>query len=281
MPIQSRPQSVDGTLPGDIAAAPQDEEALLRTPGSELAIRRMSDPVPLDRQIYLRNRLIEFNSEHSKVVQSFRNIRTLLMQQAQGNFVTLVASVRSGAGTSFVARNLAAAFAFDENRTAMLIDCNRDSPSVDQLLGGRVRYGLTDLLDAPENVNVADVIYGTGIPRLRAVPVGRKRQKPIEFFSTPRMRSFVEVIRNRYPDRYIVVDAPALDASADARILANWCDYVVLVVRYGEVSREELLEAVATFPREKFVGVVFNDFDIDTPRPSSSKALATRERHAQ
>lgn len=280
MPIQTRPQSIDDKLPGEIARA-QEEESLLRKPGSELAIRRMSDPVPLDRQIYVRNRLIEFNSEHSAVVQSFRNIRTLLMQQAQGNFVTLVTSVKSGAGASFVARNLAASFAFDENRTAMLVDCNRDSPSVDQLLGGRVRHGLTDLLDAPDNVNVADIIYSTGIPRLRAVPVGRKRQKPIEFFSTPRMRSFVDVIRNRYPDRYIVVDAPALEASADARILANWCDYVVLVVRYGETGREELLEAVATFPREKFVGVVFNDFDVETARASASTALATREQHAQ
>lgn len=240
----------------------ESDEDVLNRPGSELMIRRMSEPVPLEPEVRDRNRIIEFNSEHTAVVQSFRKMRTLLLQQAEpGNFITLVTSVKPGAGASFVSRNLAASMAFDESRTSLLVDCNRDTPTVDGLLAGRARYGLTDLLENPNAVSVSDVIYSTGIPRLRAVPVGRKNHKPVEYFTSQRMKSFLEVIRRRYDDRYIVLDAPSLEESADARILADWCQYVVLVVRYGEVTQEELLEAVATFPREKFVGVIFNDFD--------------------
>lgn len=250
------------------------EEEILRKPGSELMIRRMSDPVPIPPEARGRNQVIEYNSEHAAVVQSFRTMRTLLLQQAgAANFVTMVTGMRPGSGASFVARNLAAALAFDESRTALLVDCNRDAPSVDGLLGGRAKYGLTDLLENPGDVGIGDIIYSTGIPRLRAVPVGRRRDHPAEYFTTHRMKAFLEVTRRRYPDRFVVVDAPSM-ASADPRILADWCQYVILVVRYGEATRDELLEAVATFPREKFVGVIFNDFDV--PRGSEDTEITGR-----
>lgn len=255
---------VEKARPADEPARMQPvDEDQLRTPGSELMIRRMSDPVPIKRETRLQHQIIDYNSQHSKVVQSFRKMRTLLLQQAgAANFVTLVTGIRKGSGASFVARNLAASLAFDESRTALLVDCNRDNPSVDSLLDGRARNGLTDVLDNPSEVGIGDVIYSTGIPRLRAIPVGRRRDRPAEYFTTQRMRTFLDVVRRRYPDRYVLVDAPSMEESADPRILADWCQYVILVVRYGEVTQDELLEAVATFPREKFVGVVFNDFDV-------------------
>lgn len=256
--MKPRLETHDGSVP---AARTPDEE-ILRKPGSELMIRRMSDPVPIPPERRGRNQIIEYNSEHASVVQSFRTMRTLLLQQASAtNFVTMVTGMRPGSGASFVARNLAAAMAFDESRTSLLVDCNRDSPSVDGLLGGNSRFGLTDLLERPADIGISDIIYSTGIPRLRAVPIGSHRDRPAEYFTSHRMRAFLDVTRRRYPDRYILVDAPSMQASADPRILSDWCQYVILVVRYGEATREELLEAVATFPREKFVGVIFNDFD--------------------
>lgn len=264
--MKPRLESHDGS-----AARQAVDEEILRKPGSELMIRRMSDPVPIPPERRGRNQIIEYDSEHATVVQSFRTMRTLLLQQAStANFVTMVTGMRPGSGASFVARNLAAALAFDESRTSLLIDCNRESPSIDDLLGGRARHGLTDLLEQPANIGIGDIIYSTGIPRLRAVPIGSHRDRPAEYFTSHRMRAFLEVTRRRYPDRYVLVDAPSMQSSADPRILADWCQYVILVVRYGESTREELLEAVATFPREKFVGVIFNDFDApddmdDTP----------------
>lgn len=274
---QTRLSAGDGVK---TASLKDKEEERIARPGSEMMIRRMSDPARIEPWVKERHRIIEYNSRHSEVVQSFRNIRTLLLQQAEpGSFITMVTSIKPGAGTSFVARNLAASIAFDENRTSLLVDCNRDEPAVDGLLNGRVLHGLTDLLEDPESIGIRDVIYSTGIPRLRAVPVGRKRHRPVEYFNSKRMQSFLDVIRKRYDDRYIILDAPAMESSADARILSDWCQYVILVVRYGEVTRDELLEAVATFPREKFVGVVFNDFAIpegSAPADNARKAAPVR-----
>lgn len=260
--MKPRLETADGA--SDAAIPVGNEEDMLKKPGSELMIRRMSDPVRIEPKRRYEQGIIEYGSRrHAGVVQSFRKMRTLLLQQAQaGNFTTMVTGMRPGSGASFVARNLAAALAFDEMRTALLVDCNRDTPTVGDLLDGRARNGLTDLLENPDAISIGDVIYSTGIPRLRAVPVGRRRDRPTEYFTTHRMKAFLEVTRRRYPDRYVIVDAPSMEASADPRILADWCQYVLLVVRYGEATRDELLEAVATFPREKFVGVIFNDFDI-------------------
>ena len=69
------------------------------------------------------------------VVQVFRELRTKIVQHSHGqNAIVLVASVSEGCGGSFVSRNLAAAFAFDAGKTALLIDCNLADPSVHELL---------------------------------------------------------------------------------------------------------------------------------------------------
>lgn len=239
-----------------------EEEKVLNRPGTELMIRRMSDLVPVPPDAREQKKIIQYHAEQQDVVQAFRKLRTLLLALGgERNFTVLVTAVDSGEGASFVSRNLAAALAFDETRTALLLDCNRERPSLNGLLVSKASPGLTDLLDNPGAVSVKDIIYGTGIPRLRAVPVGNQRRRPVEYFTSTRMRAFLDVLARRYNDRYIVVDSPPIAECADARILADWCDYILVVARYGKTDRRALLDAVATLPAEKFVGVVFNDFD--------------------
>lgn len=256
-----------------------NESRLLSKPGTELMIRRMSDLVPLEADLREQQKIIEFHSEQQDVVQSFRALRTLLLQQAGSrNFTTLVTSVRPGDGASFVARNLATALAFDQTRTALLLDCNRSEPTLNGLLVEDDSKGLTDLLDSPSDVSIADIIYSTGIPRLRVIPVGNQRHSPVEYFTTQRMRAFLNVLSRRYSDRYVVVDSPAIQSNADARILADWCDYIVVVARYGETTKQDLMEAIATLPREKFAGVVFNDFDPVAAEPVPHTHRLSRQR---
>lgn len=258
-------------------ASPGDETAL-QSHGSELMIRRMSDPMLLSGERRSRIRLIAQGERNRGVVEAFRTLRTLLLQLAhQGNFSVLVTAVEAGSGTSFVARNLAAALAMDSTRTALLVDCNRASPSVDTLIGNGSTPGLTDLLDDPSVFSIGDVIHGTGVPRLRAIPVGRQRSSPEEYFTGSRMSAFMQIVAKRYRDRYVVIDAPAIASSADARILAEYCQYVVVVVPRGRIADSALLEAVSTIPPEKFAGVVFNDMPDDDASDALGGATTTRD----
>src|SRR3974390_1874649 len=79
--------------------------------------------------------IIQPQNSREPAVQVFRDLRTKIVQQSHGkNAAILVTSVSEGCGGSFVARNLAAAFAFDMGKTALLIDCNLQNPSVHNLL---------------------------------------------------------------------------------------------------------------------------------------------------
>ena len=190
---------------------------------------------------------------------AFREIRTRLLGLAgQQNFVTLVVPVSSGSGGSFVACNLAAAFAFDEAKTSLLIDCNLRYPNQHKALGvNPATGGLIDFLEQPK-MGIESILYRTGIPRLRLIPAGKSREDSGEYFSSFHMRTALDSLRCRYADRYIFLDGPAIKGSPDARILSDLVDFVVVVAGYGRDTPAAISQAVAHFEPAKLAGVVFN-----------------------
>lgn len=193
------------------------------------------------------------------VLNTFRELRTQLMKLADSrNAVVMVTSLVDKAGTSFVATNLASVFALDKTKTALLIDCNLYEPALNSLLDVEPDYGLTDYL-AEEKLDVNDIIYATGIPRLRVVPAGTHTEAGAEYFASARMRSFIDNLKARYPDRYLVIDAPPIGMWAEARILADLSDFVVLVVPYGKVNEAQITAAIDMLGEEKLAGILFNN----------------------
>lgn len=191
---------------------------------------------------------------------AFRELRTrLLALSGNGSsFVTLVAPVRHGCGGSYVARNLAAAFAFDETKQALLIDCDATHPAQgDALRVAADHGGLIDYLEK-DTVAMQDIVYATGVPRLQLIPAGRIRETPGESFSSLRMRALIDSLRTHHGNRHLILDGSPVLGSPDARILSDLADLVVLVVGYGQVAPDAIDKAVSSFPPEKFAGVVFN-----------------------
>lgn len=193
-------------------------------------------------------------------IDAFREVRTRLLAVAKDlNITTLVAPVSRGSGGSFIARNLAATFAFDEAKSALLLDCDLFQSS--QHTAMRIdanRGGLVDYLENAD-LRIADVLYETGIPRFRVIPAGSAPQLGVEYFSSFRMRLMLDSLRSRYPDRYLFIDSPPVRGAPDARILADLADVVVLVAGYGRDSPEAIARAAANFDPNKFSGVVFNE----------------------
>jgi protein-tyrosine kinase len=74
------------------------------------------------------------------------------------------------------------------------------------------------------------------------------------------MKLFLKEIKRRYLDRYIIVDSPSVgDFSADTRIIAELCDFVVLVVPYGKVTDSEIRASIEILGQHRIAGVVFNN----------------------
>jgi protein-tyrosine kinase len=191
-------------------------------------------------------------------IDAFRELRTQLLSITDGNAITLVASVSAGSGGSFVARNLAVAMAFDETKSALLVDCDLRHPSQDRTLKLPVSTGLVDYLENSD-LNPMDVVHETGIPRLRLLPAGQSRETGAEYFSSVRMRLLLDSLRSSHPHCWLFLDAPPVRGAPDARILSDLADVVVLVAGYGRDTPSAINQAAANFDPKKFAGVVFNE----------------------
>lgn len=221
-------------------------------------IVKMQEPRQLTRDDMDERRIIYPSSPNRKLVNKFRHLRTKLVELSSGNNFTMVVSgACEGAGTSLTALNLAAAFAFDQAKTALIIDCNLRSPSQHLALDLSPEAGLTDFLEDAD-YDIGRIIYPTGIPRLRLIPAGSQREAPAEFFTSFRMKQFLQAVRRRYPDRFIVLDTAPIDESPDARILGELCDYSMLVVPHGRLTPGAVADAAQSFDPDKFVGAVIN-----------------------
>lgn len=222
-------------------------------------ISRMEEPRRLTREDLDERRIIYPESPNRKVVNRFRDLRTRLLEVSKGNnFAIVVTGAVPGAGASFVALNLAASFAFDQAKTALIIDCNLREPVLHSQLDLVPDTGLTDFLEDPD-LDIGRIIYSTGIPRLRLIPAGSRRESPAEFFSSFRMKQFLLAVRRRYPDRFIILDTNSISESPDARILAELCDYGLVVVPHGRATIDQVDYAASAIDRDKFVGIVIND----------------------
>ena len=226
---------------------------------SSEAIARMQEKTRLDKEMLAQNGIIYPEMGENATVRAFREIRTKIIQKSLGqNCMIMVTSVTGGGGSSFVTLNLGTAFAFDAGKTALLLDCNFRNPSLHRLFGAGTFHGLTDYLENPD-MDIGEIIHSVGIERLRIIPSGGRREIPAEYFTSLKMRQLLDSIKQRYRERYIILDAPPMTESADTRILAELCDYVVLVVPYGRVTDSQVDISAKAIGEKKLLGIVFNN----------------------
>ena len=206
-----------------------------------------------------KRKIIYARMPDKKLLKIYRDIRTKLPRKSSNkNFVLLVSSVCDGGGASFNALNIAAAFSLDKAKTSILLDCNLHSSIGTDLLGLDPGIGLSDYL-LNDEIDEEDIIYASGIPRVRVVLAGSYIESGAEHFSSVRMKQFIEATKARYPDRFIVIDSPALSDSAEARILAELSDYVLMVVPRGKVTLQQIKKSRDVVDTEKLVGFIFNN----------------------
>lgn len=221
-------------------------------------IKNMSLPMLWTQEELYDKKVIFTGMRQREVLNAFREVRIRLLERSQtDNMVVLVSSVASAGGSSFFSFNLAATFALDQHKTALYVDCNPYSSAAEKFIVGEANQGLIHYL-TDYTVPLKKVIYPSGIERLRVIPSGGSSESAAEFFNSKRMEVLIAEIKTRYPDRFIVIDAPSVQQSTEARILARYCDHALLVVPFGKAVMDEVLAAVDAVGKEKFAGLVFN-----------------------
>lgn len=204
-------------------------------------------------------RMISGGMQDEHLLNALRELRTSVLQRLDPEKrIIMVTAAAEGGGASLVARNLAAAIALDEGKTALLIDCNLKHPDTSQLADRKRNPGLRGFLK-DMSINPEDIICRTGVARLRVIPAGDEGDEVREFFTSLRLRQLLIELKRRYPERYIVIDAPSIAADADARILVDACDQVALVVPFGKATMEHVIQSARQIGKDKFLGLIFNN----------------------
>jgi len=247
----------------------QENDAIQRVSYSK-EIMLMDDGKIRDNKELSELKIIYSEMNDTKVANTFRDLRTKLIHASKGkNFIAMITSCYSGENSSSVTINLATAFSFDESKTSLIIDCNLSNPTIDKMLGLDANIGLTDYLEN-EDTKVDDTLCKTGIKRMKVIPAGTSIENTVEYFTSARIRNMMQEILNRYSDRYVFLEAAPITESADSRILMDLCDYVILTVPYGRVTKRKVQDAAEAIG-DKLLGVVFNE----VPKPPRFKIPGT------
>ncbi|WP_354622658.1 AAA family ATPase [Psychromonas sp. MME2] len=226
---------------------------------SRKQIRNMNDewlltPTELDEL-----KIIYPGCQDDKSINDYRELRTKLLKISNNeNFVCMVSGINKGAGTTHIAVNLAASIALDHSKTALIIDCNSYSPALNDYLKETPELGLSNFLEE-ETDEIEDIIYPSGIRRIRIIPAGVRTEHAAENFSSEKMEQFIAMAKKRYPDRYIILDTPPIGHYAESQILASICDMAILVVGYGQVSTSQVQMGIDLISSDKLAGIILNN----------------------
>lgn len=169
----------------------------------------------------------------------------------------VVTGAQPGDGASFVASNLALAFAANGERT-LLVDANLRNPAVQRYLNIPVERGTTEPSTGSEG-RIAAQVVSSGHERLDVLPAGGSGLDPSAVLAGAGFAGLMQAARASY-DR-IVVDAAALGAVSDTLLLQGQVDACLFVARYNHTRRQSADTALNRWfdGPTPMIGAVLND----------------------
>lgn len=196
-------------------------------------------------------------TEH--VIEAFREVRMSLVHAAgsSGPLVLTVSSPGSGDGKSFIASNLALAFADLGHRT-LLIDGDIRRGTIHRLFDTQRTPGLMDYI-VDDDMPLEDIVQATTHPSLDMIGSGTHLREGPERLSSAALPELMAELRQRYG--VILVDSPPLAAGVDAFVLGQLTGNMALVLRTGATNRELAEAKLDLLDRTpvRLLGAILND----------------------
>jgi protein-tyrosine kinase len=241
-------------LNGDILS-----RAVLPTSGSAQYLRfddlraRCAHPVwHLDPNV---NVFVSLDS-NAQGSEQFRTLRSRLYQMRtnQPLRTLLVTSSIPTEGKTFVTNNLAQAIIRQPDRRALIIDADLRRSRLHVPLGAPSSPGLTDYLRG--TADIVSIIQQGQEGNLCFIPGGDEATNPSELISNGRMKILLDRLAPIFD--WIILDSPPCLLVADASMLADLCDGVLLVTRAGVTPAATAQRACQELRGRNVVGVVLN-----------------------
>lgn len=211
---------------------------------------------------YRNPELVVAADPFSDEAEVFRELRSQLMMGVLGTDdprrALAVLSPNIGDGKTYLAANMAVAFSQLGGRT-LLVDADMRTPRQQDVFGvPNTPAGLSSILSGRAEQNVIQQV--PDLPSLYLLPVGAVPPNPLELVQRPAFGLLIHELLSKFD--YVVVDTPAAEHGADARVIAAKCGAALVMGRKGKSrmkALDALLHALGKGPA-KLAGVVMNEF---------------------
>ena len=207
--------------------------------------------------------LVAYFNPSSVEAEIFKILRTNILFPKTGKppRSIMITSAIPGDGKSFVAANLSISIAQGVEEHVLLMDCDMRRSSIHRKFGFRGDVpGLSEYLSRGQAL--PSLLKKTMVEKLTILPGGATPHNPAELLSSQAMQKLLKEARDRYTDRYIVVDSPPPQLTAETTALANYIDAIIIVVKYGSTPKNLVAELIENLGKDKIIGVVMNGYRI-------------------
>lgn len=206
---------------------------------------------------FLSKGLISYIDPESVASEQYRSIRTnieLLPVHEQLKLL-MVTSPGYREGKTLTAMNLAVSLA-QQGKRILIIDGHVKKADLSSMFNLSDHIGLTNVLSG--KAELMDAVHPTDIGRLDVLPSGTCMDHISELLHPQAMQEIIDTGTEQYD--MIIIDAPPVLHASEVKLLAHYCDGVVMVIRNGRTKNESAMNAKETlaFAGAKIVGIIMN-----------------------
>ena len=192
--------------------------------------------IPESKELGTNVNVVQLLTEdtRSSLAEAYRSVRTALQFSTAHGAPKLmgVTSTNMGEGKSTSSLSIAIQFAQSGQRV-LLIDADLRNPSLHRVLGADNSHGLTNYLTG--NMQPAEVTLNTTVSNLFAITTGPLPPNPAELLAGKNMQALLELAADKFD--HIIIDSPPILGLADALVIANLVEGMLLVVEAGKTRR--------------------------------------------
>jgi capsular exopolysaccharide synthesis family protein len=196
--------------------------------------------------------------------EEFRKLKTQIFHRLPNPpHSILVTSATPKEGKTVVAVNLATAIAQEIHRKAILMDGDLRKPDI-HLEKGQNQKGLSNYL--LDGTPLSEILINSELKNLQIIMGGPPATKSSELIGSKRMEELLKSLKEFGNNTYIVIDSPPIISATEPILFSKMVDGIILVVMADRTPREAVSRAIKSLDRQKIIGAVFNQVDIN---PSS------------
>jgi capsular exopolysaccharide synthesis family protein len=188
--------------------------------------------------------------------EEFRSLRSFLHLAREQRTLQklLISSPLPREGKTFTALNLAHAIARQPEQRALLIDCDLRLSRLHTALGTTSMPGLSEYLSGEAD---EFSILQQGLPEnLFFIPAGKPPSNPSELIGNGRLKLLLDRLAPAID--WIIIDSPPVLPVSDAKLLAEICDAVLLVVQAGSTPYDLAQKACQQFRDKQVLAAILN-----------------------